>query len=321
MNHEEQIQLARTTVSRHDTVRDMADELLIEDCTPCLLHLEMRVNEKLFWTLLQHGCDRYLEGDNQTRNKYITKAERCTQTKLLGDEASKRVSQWQLPFVDGKIQPKTMTNVASRKCIMGLKALVDVVFSGELDQQSLNPQHARLQNESQRGQWHALLDACVEMMTLLRKKEDFTDEEIDVSHVLMATFMAQWVRLMKGQSITNYMHTLGSGHLQFYLKKFRNLHRFSQQGWEALNQKLKHFYFNNTNHGGCAGNGNGSMLTNDHVKPLTRMCQRFLLWKLGLGDFYFLSKLEGMKAAAAAGATVDVDSDDEDNAHDNPFML
>ncbi len=70
---------------------------------------------------------------------------------------------------------------------------------------------------------------------------------------------------------------------------YRNLNKFCQQGWEALNQFLKQFYFNNTNHGGCQGNSNGDMIKGGHsdCKPLIRLCQRRTMWLLGLGDTFF----------------------------------
>jgi hypothetical protein len=63
----------------------------------------------------------------------------------------------------------------------------------------------------------------------------------------------------------------------------------------SLNQLIKHYYFNNTSHGGSAGNGgqnsvgqyvNGT-ISGDHCRPLMRLCQRSMMWKLGLGDAYF----------------------------------
>jgi hypothetical protein len=95
---------------------------------------------------------------------------------------------------------------------------------------------------------------------------------------------------MKGDSITNYIHMLGAGHLVYFISKYRNLYKFSQQGWEAMNQKLKYFYFHNTNHGGCGGRQPGA-LAGDHVLPLMRLMQRSIMWDLGLGDAFFRSEV------------------------------
>lgn len=66
-----------------------------------------------------------------------------------------------------------------------------------------------------------------------------------------------------------------------------------------MNQKLKHHYFNNTNHGGCGGNKSGAMISGDHCRLLIRMCQRFVVWKLGIGDDFFMSKGIALKTTDA----------------------
>jgi hypothetical protein len=91
-----------------------------------------------------------------------------------------------------------------------------------------------------------------------------------------------------------------------------------------LNQLLKHYYFNNTNHGGSSGNGgknNAGLYTNgvisgDHCRPLMRLCQRSIMWKLGLGDAYF----EGL------GSMSDSNSEDESEVeceadHENVLIV
>ena len=135
--------------------------------------------------------------------------------------------------------------------------------------------------------WIELLDACTPMVAACRR--NLTDTEIDEFHVLSQRFMRLYVDLFGGNDITNYIHMFGSGHVTYYLRKYRNLYRFSNQGWEMLNKKLKNYYFHNTNHGGCCG-GHGQQIRGDHVLPLMKMCQRNVLWKLGHAGEYFLTK-------------------------------
>jgi hypothetical protein len=132
------------------------------------------------------------------------------------------------------------------------------------------------------------MDTFLPVMALLRKHGDFTDLEIDNLHKLTSSFMGHWVDTMKGDSITNYIHMIGAGHMTYYLVRYRNLYKFSQQGWEAMNKKLKYFYFHNTNHGGCGGKQPGA-LSGDHVLPLMRMMQRSIMWTLGFDDNFFRS--------------------------------
>ena len=41
--------------------------------------------------------------------------------------------------------------------------------------------------------------------------------------------------------MTNYKHALCTGHMVYFLLTNGNLYRYSQQGWEALNCRLKFF--------------------------------------------------------------------------------
>jgi hypothetical protein len=78
------------------------------------------------------------------------------------------------------------------------------------------------------------------------------------------------------------------------------LYRYSQQGWESLNKLIKHFYYNNANHGGSYGNGGKDAhgdytkgtISGQHCLPLMRFCQRFIMWKLGYGDAYFKNPIK-----------------------------
>jgi hypothetical protein len=139
------------------------------------------------------------------------------------------------------------------------------------------------------------------MWDCIERKEDFGERDILLLHKYTSTFMDQWVGLCHGKHMTNYIHVLGSGHLTYFAKHYGNLYRFSQQGWESLNKLIKHYYYNNTNHGGSYGNGgkdeNGSYtkgsISGQHCYPLMRFCQRFMMWKLGHGDAYFQDTSNG----------------------------
>jgi hypothetical protein len=284
--------LARMTLKRSESVRSIAEKVLAEEAVPCILHLEMRINEKVFWTLLSLAIDRYQEGDSATRKKFVSKVTECMKTTVLGNVSNGTEYQWKFPLKDSgkRVDPKSMTNVHSRRCVMGIKSLAYIIFSHELDEKSNNAHITRQKNESQLQLWVSLMDTYIAMMTVLRQHEDFTDPQIDNLHLLTSLFMGKWVDCMKGSSITNYIHMVGSGHLTYFISKYRSLYKFSQQGWEAMNQKLKYFYFHNTNHGGCGGRQAGA-LSGDHVLPLMRLMQRSILWDLGLGDAFFRSDL------------------------------
>ena len=127
--------------------------------------------------------------------------------------------------------------------------------------------------------------------------------------------MGRFVDLNGRRNVTNYIHMIGSGHMIDYIKRYvdfylcsppvithltilflllpmnrhGNSYNFSQQGWEALNQKIKQFYLKNTNHGGFTGKGETATI-GEHMMPIMRMFQRFIMWKSGLGQAYFMAE-------------------------------
>ena len=80
------------------------------------------------------------------------------------------------------------------------------------------------------------------MMTTVRQRDDFTDEEIENFQEEADVFFRIWVGLHGSGGVTNYVHMIGAGHLSYYLYKWRNLYCYSQQGWESMNHLLKHLF-------------------------------------------------------------------------------
>ena len=103
--------------------------------------------------------------------------------------------------------------------------------------------------------WMMALNNYRTAIILLRKRDDFTNTEIVTYQHHADRFFQAWVGLWQKEGITNYIHMIGSGHIADYLYKWRNLYRYSQQGWEAMNSLVKTFYFRRTNHGGGVRGG------------------------------------------------------------------
>jgi hypothetical protein len=82
--------------------------------------------------------------------------------------------------------------------------------------------------------------------------------------------------------ITNYIHMLGAGHLRFFLKKWKNLNRFSNQGWEAYNAMLAAFWHHRTGKGGGKNEQQRS-----RVIPIARWILRLMLWHTGVAQECF----------------------------------
>jgi hypothetical protein len=81
--------------------------------------------------------------------------------------------------------------------------------------------------------WLAMLKEYRAFMELARSREEFSDDDITAFQTQADLFFALWVDLNGIKGITNYIHMIGAGHLTYYLRIYRNLYRYLQQGWEA----------------------------------------------------------------------------------------
>ena len=117
-------------------------------------------------------------------------------------------------------------------------------------------------------------------LALLRKKTDFTDEEINNFQKLIDLFLQEWVQLWGEKSITNHMHICEPGHTSELLFYWRNLCRCSQQGWKALNAAIKSFFFKRTNHGGNSGKGHKK----SKLKAIARRFQCRIIFTSGFAE-------------------------------------
>jgi hypothetical protein len=168
--------------------------------------------------------------------------------------------------------------------------------------------------------WFAIAETMVSMWILIEQHEDYNDDQLDNLHSKCSSFMTQWIDIAGPVHITNYIHILGASHVTYFARKYRNPYRYSQQGWESLNQLIKHFYFNNTNHGGsnAVGQYDNGTISGDHCRPLMRLYQRSIMWKLGLGDAYFCNSIN--TGCDPKCVTMDMEVDEENEEEDESIL-
>jgi hypothetical protein len=73
---------------------------------------------------------------------------------------------------------------------------------------------------------------------------------------------------------------VGAGHIRYYLRKWRNLNRFQNQGWEAYNNQMAAFRHHRTTKG-------GDNVTRSKINPIARWLLRLMMWTTGEGDRFF----------------------------------
>ena len=157
-----------------------------------------------------------------------------------------------------------------------------------------------------------------------KSDRDLTDPEIGKAHRFGNLFFGHYVDMFP-EGVTNYLHLIGAGHITYYLRKYRSLYRFSQQGWEALNKLIKNYYHHKTNHGGCQGTKNGPMVRGLHMEPVANLISRRHCWLLRHGQDFFYN-VEYCQAVSGAEEEPDSESENEEegipqDVLDNPFAF
>ncbi len=77
-----------------------------------------------------------------------------------------------------------------------------------------------------------MLSKYTNVLSIAFKHEDFSDEDTEEFQDVVDDWCYHYVELLGIEGVSNYAHLLGAGHLYPYLKKWGNVYRFQQQGWE-----------------------------------------------------------------------------------------
>ncbi len=167
----------------------------------------------------------------------------------------------------------SFSNKKTRRFIGNLRILIDFIFDKE-------------QDTEQRDTWHDMISQYSMAMVILRKRSEYTDEDITRFQNLIDDFFQKYVSLTGSEGITNYIHMLGSGHIKYYMEQHRNLYKYSQQGWESLNSKYKQVFFRHTQRGGNYGKFVEES-ERTYLFSIMKAFQRELLWISGVAETYF----------------------------------
>jgi hypothetical protein len=133
-------------------------------------------------------------------------------------------------------------------------------------------------DEDKKADWKRCITAWRRTMEMAGQRNDFTDCDIEAFSDQCDLFFEAWVDLHGLNGMTNYFHMIGSGHLTYFLREWRNLYRYSQQGWEALNALIKNIFYRRTQRGGNKGDGTEN---NSKMEAVAKWLQRRLFFLSG----------------------------------------
>ena len=241
----------------------------IQDAIPCIFHGGNRMGEKIIMMLLLEAWSACF--NNEDRELLVQTVENFVNTGAFGTEESR--SQWKLP-VNGnhEIESISFTAWRVRKILAKLSDLVPQlgIVGERLDK------------------WQYMLSKYLEVLKIAFQHEDFTDNEVEDFQDLVDEWFYHYVELLGLPGVTNYIHLLGAGHLYEYLKRWGNLYRYQQQGWEMKNGIIASFINRRTRRGG-AGGKYGPAHTS-RIIPVMQWFQRTAGWITGEAETFFNSR-------------------------------
>jgi len=240
---------------------------IIEILIPCILHLENRCNEKIITTILRCGFDKHIG----PKLGFISEVQQCIQRQVLGTET--RPSQWKLKYsqpVNDTIQLDNVQfrNETGRVFLRGIDSLIECA----------------IKDEQFRRKLVYAVSQYTQGMCLLTLHRSLDEEEKELFQCHMDDFFVAWAELFGREGQSNYIHMIGSGHTLFFLKQYNCLYLYSQQGWEALNNRIQTYIHQSSGRGGHNTGVDGSQ---SYIFPVVRFVLRDLMWKTGEADRFF----------------------------------
>jgi len=202
-----------------DRDRNKIEMMEVEKLILCAMHAENRIAEKVLKCLLGKGFE------NRPSGKYDDyRAEIATHVnQKIFNHGDFSDGQWKFPMPDKKTATRKkligdvkLTNAKGRKFIENVELLLPVIFIDTPDTEVLK--------------WKNAMRLLKESMEWIRKRDDFTDSDIDSFQSTADEFIELWIELNGSEGMSCYLHDLAAGHFSYYLRKYRNLYRYSQQG-------------------------------------------------------------------------------------------
>jgi hypothetical protein len=238
--------------------------ITIRQAIPCILHMENRCGEKMIKLLLLEGYNRQ-DITAAEQERLIVDFEELINSSVLGTQ--RRKAHWRLNTGKDRdnrkvIGDQSMPNTHVRRFLDHFEDLAELCL---IDEERL-------------AKWNEAISLWINLMEFARKRSDFTEEEIVEFQDLADDFFERWVDLNHLDGLGNYFHLIGAGHLAFYLREWRNLFRYSQQGWESMNALIKSFFYRRTQRGGHGGKKD---TFNSKMTPIARWLQRKLYFLSG----------------------------------------
>jgi len=141
-----------------------------------------------------------------------------------------------------------------------------------------------IQDEELRRKPAQAVSMYTQGMCIITVHHSLEDEEKELFQDYMDDFFQEWIGIFGVEGVSNYIHLLGSGQMLYFIKNYGCLYLYSQQGWEALNNRIQTYIQQSSGRGGHNTGANGGQ---SYIFPLVCFVLRDLMWKTGEADHFF----------------------------------
>jgi hypothetical protein len=101
-----------------------------------------------------------------------------------------------------------------------------------------------------------------DMMTQLRSTKTFDEERLQHLQDTMDDYCDAYIQRHGNRDITNYLHVIQAGHIRHQIRRFGNLFRYANIGFEAYIGTIRNYLTRRTQNGGNGGRKGGPKATN-----------------------------------------------------------
>jgi hypothetical protein len=234
------------------------------DTATCILHFHQRTIEKIVSILLKAGLSECKNPDEV--DTFLTRINRVVNRDIFGrhNRHEEDTTGWSVPMMpDGKtLGDITMDDSTCKMFDRGMEHLIDACIANH----TFGPRYA--------SDWRECMTGYRQVRALLNARTEFEFDDVCAFVLVSDSFMERYIALTGRDGMTNYFHMLHAGHIAYYLLKFKNLYRLSQQGWENINSVMKRSFHRGTQRG-------GGKKSSAKIKPVFYRVLRAALWRMG----------------------------------------
>jgi hypothetical protein len=195
----------------------------------CTLHFKLRVGELLMTSLT---TDVLLYIDIKIKqNNSLSKIEDFISRNFSGIDQNDKVCTPVVKYTidvnktTSYIQSISMTGNRQDRIMEDSDGLINLVYSNfDLSNEDIIDRRERIRS---------LFNKYKSIIKIFNSKHDMDLNEIDDLQDQLDFFSHEYIFLFSSKKITNYIHLCLSGHIRFWLKKVKNLSRFSNANLEA----------------------------------------------------------------------------------------